>query len=104
MRLERVINAVTAWRIRTLLARKAPNDPAELLFSDPEPLVIYATKLPRTPKPRTLKGAALVVAILAGHRKRDPPPGHRWQSCFACQAYLAEIKKSGRPLLSPERG
>ena len=120
-RLERVIaiNAVIAWRVMlmALLARKTPNDPAELLFSDLELLVIrdYATKLPRMPKPRTLKGAVLIVAIMAGYRNRkhDPPPGHQkiWQgySCLAryCQAYenLAEIKKSGRahPLLSPEQ-
>ena len=101
--------------LMALLARKTPNDPAELLFSDLELLVVYATKLPRTPKPRTLKVAVLIVAIMAGYRNRkhDPPPGHQkiWQgySCLAryCQAYenLAEIKKSGRshPLLSPEQ-
>ena len=53
-RLERVvaINAVIAWRIMTLLARKTPTGPAELLFSDLELLVIndYATKLSRAPK------------------------------------------------------
>ena len=86
---------------------------AELLFSDLELLVIgdYATKLPRTPEPKTLKAAVLIVAIMAGYRNRkhDPPPGHQkiWQGYLAryCQAYenLAEIKKSGRPLLSPEQ-
>ena len=119
VRLERVtaINAVIAWRIMlmALLARKTPTGPAELLFSDLELLVIgdYATKLPRMPKAKTLKGAVLIVAIMAGYRNRkhDPPPGHQkiWQgySCLAryCQAYenLAEIKKSRRshPLLSP---
>ena len=102
--------------LMALMARETPDVPAELMFSDMELLVIedYATKLPRTPKPRTLKEAVLIVAIMAGYRNRkhDPPPGHQkiWQgySYLAgyCQAYedLAEIKKSGRshPLLSPE--
>ena len=98
----------TRQRIMTLLARKTPNGPAELLFSDLELLVIrdYAAKLLRTPK--TLKSAVPVVAVMAGYRKHDPPPGRHWRSCFACQAYenFVEVKKSGRPhpLLSPEQG
>ena len=98
-RLERVINAVIAWRIMlmALLARKTPDDPAEILFSDLELLVVYATKLPRTPKPGTLKGAVLIVAIMAGYRNRkhDPPPGHQkiWQG-YSCLA-LSGIRESG---------
>ena len=60
-----------------LLARETPNGSAELLFSDLKLLVIgdYATKLPRTPK--TLKAAALIVAIMAGAASCASPSSWR---------------------------
>ena len=91
----------------TLLARKTPTGPAELLFSDLELLVIndYATKLSRAPK--TNSRGRSDRRHHGRYRKHDPPPQKIWQGCLAkyCQAYenLAEIKKSGRPLLSPEQ-
>ena len=106
MRLERVTNAVIAWRIMlmALLARKTPTGPAELLFSDLELLVVYATKLPRMPKAKTLKGAVLIVA--AGYRNRKPaarPKSGRVIPVSHCQAYenLAEIKKRSPAQSSP---
>ncbi len=76
--------------------------PAKLMFSDMELLVIedYATKLPRTPKPGTLKAALLIVA--AGYRNRNPPTGIRKSgriipvSPAIVRHTRAEIKKSGR--------
>ena len=93
-------NAVIAWR--ALLARKTPTGPAELLFSDLELLVVYATKLPRMPKAKTLKGAV----VAAGYRNRKPaarPKSGRVIPVSHCQAYenLAEIKKRSPAQSSP---
>ena len=99
-RLERVTNAVIAWR--ALSARKTPTGPAELLFSDLELLVVYATKLPRMPKAKTLKEAAAA----AGYRNRKHaarPKSGRVIPVSHCQAYenLAEIKKRSPAQSSP---
>lgn len=77
------INLVIAWRIMlmTLLGRKAPDLPPEVLFSDIELEVLesFAQKKTTLKSPRTLGAAVYLVAKLGGYlgRKKDPPPGHQ---------------------------
>ena len=68
----------------------------------------YATKLLRTPQPKTLDGAVPPVAVMTASVSTIRRPARRDYSCLArsCRAYgnLAEIKKLGRahPLLDSE--
>ena len=81
----------------------AQDAPAELLFSDLELLVVYATKLPRTPKPKTLKAAVPVVAV--GYRNWKPPPGQNLGGLFLPRLVRLTWRKSrnGRTPCSVQR-
>jgi hypothetical protein len=76
------INLVIAWRIMlmTLLGRKTPQLPPEVLFSDLEIKVLSAYAKKKCYKPPDCLGAAVkLVARLGGYldRTKDPPPGHQ---------------------------
>ena len=74
------ISMVIAWRVMlmTLLGRKQPNLPAQVLFSDIELQVLsrFGQVHGYTP-PDTVASAVLLTARLGGYRARkgDPPPG-----------------------------
>jgi len=74
------INMVIAWRIllMTLLGRKGPDLPPQVLFSDLEIrlLTAFAQKEKLAP-PVTLQRAVVLTGKLGGYRdrKQDPPPG-----------------------------
>lgn len=74
------INMVIAWRIllMTLLGRKSPDLPPQILFSDLEVRLLDAfAKSEKLEPPQTLQRAVVLTGKLGGYRDRksDPPPG-----------------------------
>ncbi len=76
------INMVVAWRIMlmTLLGRKAPELPAEVLFSNLEMKVLNAfAQKKNLEAPNSIGSAVKIVARIGGHlfRSGDSAPGHQ---------------------------
>ena len=76
------INMIVAWRIMlmTLLGRKTPELPVEILFSDLEIKVLKAfAQKKNLPPPNSIGSAIMIIARIGGHLNRsgDPPPGHQ---------------------------
>ena len=74
------INMVIAWRIllMTLLGRKSPDLPPQVLFSDLEIRLLTAfAHNEKLAPPLTLQRAVVLTGKLGGYhdRKSDPPPG-----------------------------
>lgn len=74
------INMVIAWRIllMTMLGRKSPELPPQVLFSDLEVRLLTAfAKSEKLEPPLTLQRAVVLTGKLGGYRDRkaDPPPG-----------------------------
>lgn len=94
------IYLVIAWRVMlmTLLAREAPDLPAEVIFTDLEleVLTAFANSRRDLKSPTNLKEAVNLVGRMGGHlgRTKDPPPGHQaiWigysQLVLMCAGYL----------------
>jgi len=111
------INAVIAWRIMlmTLLGRRSPNLPPQVLFSDIEIEVLEGVASARrdlkhlNPDTR-LHDAVFVVAKLGGYlgRKNDGPPGHQRMWCGYAQlramcAGVQAVRRQAKRLPTPRR-
>ena len=104
-RIERAvtIKAVIAWRLMamTLLGRKTPELPVEVLFSDLEIAALEDFARDRQfPAPDNLGRAVLTMARMGGYlnRKHDPPPGHQkiWEGYTVLAITAQTYERLGR--------